>query len=82
MSTDLNLQSITNVSKNAIIKVRNTEKTFTAIKKMNDELIDIIYNPENDFIKPYNFTFCNKKSSYLDTSSADYRICQYKYKFY
>ena len=70
VSSDLNLQSITNVSKNAIIKVRNTVKTFTSIQKINNNLIDIIYDPENDFIKPYNFTLCNKKNSYLESKTS------------
>ena len=28
---------------------------------MNDELIKIIYDSKNNFIKPYNCIFCNKK---------------------
>ena len=54
VSADLNIEHITDVSKNALVKVRNNEKSFTSIKKMNDELIKHIYDPINNFIKPYN----------------------------
>ena len=70
VSTDLDTDHITHVSKNSIIKVRNNEKSFTSIKKMNDELVKIIYDPENNFIKPYNCTFSNKKNSYIDSKNA------------
>ncbi len=70
VSTDLYIDNIANVSKNAIVKTRNNEKSFTFIKKMNDELVKIIYDPKNNFIKPYNYTFCNKKNSYIDSKNA------------
>ena len=36
VSTDLDIDHVTDVSKNAIIKARNNKKSFTSIKKMND----------------------------------------------
>ena len=70
VSTDLDIDHVTDVSKNAIIKARNNKKSFTSIKKMNDELINIIYDSENNFIQPYNCIFCNKKNSYIDSKNT------------
>jgi hypothetical protein len=63
--SDLSIDNIIDVSKNALVKKRNNDVTHISIKKINDELIDMIYNPINNFIKPYNFRIDTDKKSYI-----------------
>lgn len=61
---DLEISNNINVSKNALIKKRNNDITFGFIKKINDELIKMIYDSKNKFITPYNLKMDRNKTSY------------------
>ena len=55
VSSRLNIENIINVSKNSIIKKRNNDTTHSCFKHINDNIINMIYNSNNNFINSYNF---------------------------
>ena len=71
--SDLLLDNITDVSKNALIKKRNNDITWKCIKNINDDIIDMIYNKDNQFIKPFNFRIDKDNKSYIrnNTNKVD-----------
>lgn len=52
-ASDLALNRITDVSKNALVKRRNNDTTHSCIKNVNDSIIKMFYDTSNNFIKPY-----------------------------
>jgi hypothetical protein len=63
-------EQIVTVSKNALIKKRNSEKTYQYLKKLNDDLLSSIYDPSNNFIKKYNYKLSKNKTFYIDDSKS------------
>lgn len=52
------------VSKNSIIKKRNTDHCHLSFKKLNDTILDYIYEPVNEILEPYDFEIDFDKKSY------------------
>jgi hypothetical protein len=69
VSSDLEVDNIISVTKNAIIKTRNNEKTYQHIKNLNDNLISKIYDPNNEFLDPYNFVLTKNKTAFLESTN-------------
>lgn len=69
VSSDLEVDNIISVTKNAIIKTRNNEKTYQHIKNLNDDLISKIYDPINNFLDPYNFVLTKNKTAFLESTN-------------
>lgn len=63
---DLELNNIVNVSKNAFVKKRNNDITHNCIKQINDDIIDMIYDPSNLFLNPYNLKIDRNNTSYTN----------------
>lgn len=63
--SDLSIDGIVDVSKNALVKKRNNDITHISIRNINNQLIDMIYDEDNNFIKPYNFRMDTDKKSYV-----------------
>ena len=64
------MNKIINVSKNTLIKKRNNGNTNICFKKINDGIINMIYNGDcnnNNFLRPYNFKIDSDKMSYVKT---------------
>ena len=64
--SDLEIDNIVSVSKNALIKKRNNDVTNICIKSVNDSIINLIYDYNNNFIKPYNLTIDRDNMSYTN----------------
>ena len=74
--SDLKINNIVDISKNALVKKRNNDVTHMCMKNMNDNIINMIYDPSNNFIKPYNFRIDDDKRSYINNnlSSIDKKL--------
>ena len=66
VSSFLEEEKIVTVTKTALINKRNDSKTFEYIRKLNEHLINIFYDPDNFFINRYNFNIDTKHSCYID----------------
>ena len=66
VSSRLEEEKIVTVTKTALINKRNDSKTFEYIRKLNENLINIFYDPKNFFINKYNFNIDTKHSCYID----------------
>lgn len=64
--SDLEIDNIVCVSKNALIKKRNNNITHICIKKINDSIINMIYDPVNKFLNSYNLQIDSDNMSYID----------------
>ena len=64
--SDLEVDNIVTVSKNALVKKRNNNVTHICIKQINDKLINMIYDPANNFLKPYNLKIDYDNMSYTN----------------
>ena len=62
---DLKLDNIVTVSKNSLVKKRNNDTAGVCIKELNDNMLKMIYDPKNKFLKPYNFKLGPDKKSYV-----------------
>ena len=65
--SDLEVDNIVTVSKNALVKKRNNDITHICIKQINDKLINMIYDPANNFLKPYNLKIDKDNTSYTNS---------------
>ena len=65
---DLKINNIADVSKTALIKKRNNQTTNLCIKNLNDNIINMLYNPDNKFIHQCNFKIDDDKTSYIKTN--------------
>ena len=65
--SDLEVDNIVTVSKNALVKKRNNDITHICIKQINDKLINMIYDPSNNFLKPYNLKIDKDNMSYTNS---------------
>lgn len=63
---DLNIDSVVNISKNSLIKKRNNDTTHICIKKMNDNIIKMIYDTNNNYLNSYNFGMNSNNMSYYN----------------
>lgn len=61
----LDLQKGINVSKTALVNKRNNDVTNVSFKNINDQLIDMIYDPSNNIISQYNFKIASNNTSYV-----------------
>lgn len=68
--SDLEIDNIVTVSKNALVKKRNNDVTHICIKQINDNLIDMIYDPSNNFLKPYNLKIDYDNTSYTNATNT------------
>lgn len=59
------INDIVSVSKNAFIKKRNNINTSNCFKKINDSILNFIYDPQYNFLDQYNFKIDNNKISYV-----------------
>ena len=62
----MEIDNIVSISKNALIKKRNNDVTNICIKSVNDSIINLIYDYNNNFIKPYNLTIDRDNMSYTN----------------
>jgi len=69
--SDLEADKIVYASKNALIKKRNDDKTSNHFKKVNNEILNMIYDDKNKFIHNYQFKLDLKKSRYIETNDLD-----------
>lgn len=67
--SSLKIHKIVDIRKNSIIKKRNNDLTHSCMKNMNDNIINMIYDPANNFIKPYNLKIDYDDRSYIDNKS-------------
>ena len=65
-AADLEIDHITTVTRTALIRKRNNDVTYKCIKNINDSMIDMIYNPENNFLKSYNLKIGHNGTSYAN----------------
>ena len=69
--SDLEIDNITTISKNALVKKRNSENTYRCIENMNKKLLNLFYDRNNNFIKDYSFILDKKKSYYIKSNKPD-----------
>ena len=70
VSSRLEEEKIVTVTKTALINKRNDSKTFKYIRKLNEHLINIFYDPENFFINRYNFNIDTKHTVFSNKNYA------------
>jgi len=70
VSSLLEEEKIITVTKSALIQKRNDNKTSEYIQKLNNQLIDIFYDPDNFFINRYNFNIDIKHNCYIDFNGS------------
>ena len=81
--SDLEIDKIVTISKNALVKKRNSEKTYKCIQNMNDKLLEIFYNKDNKFVKEYSYILDKNKMFYIKNDIPDKNlfINKTKYRF-
>ena len=72
--SELETDNIVNASKNALIKKRNEIRTNIFIQKINEDLLNILYNKNNGFIKNYSFDLDKTKTHYIETDKPNKQL--------
>lgn len=68
---ELKIDNITSASKNALVKIRNEDKTHNFIKKVSDKLLKKVYDENNNFIKRPQFKLNGNGTCYIETDKPD-----------
>ena len=72
--SDLETDNITFVSKNALVKKRNNERTYNHFQTINNNLLEALYDKSNGFIKPYSYSLDKQKSYLVETKYPDKKL--------
>lgn len=78
--SDLETDNITFVSKNALVKKRNNERTHNHFQTINNNLLEALYDKSNGFIKPYSYSLDKHKSYLVETKYPDKKLFFLNYK--
>ena len=65
--SNLEIDNIVTISKNALVKKRNNNITHVCLKNINDNLINMIYDSSNNFLKSYNLEIDKDNMSHTNS---------------